>query len=469
MALPVILFNATSGSDTAASGAGPATALTNTDASTDGTGLVVTVPNADLSGVAVDGSHVIWVKTVSGRQYGKITAKASSGTAGANVTVATAFATGLTGRTYGIGGKRKTLDHADSRTLFADAKPGWIARLEQAGGAQVLTATLSITANGDVTDGNIVLEGDSASARAVVTTATSSTPLITLGSTGIGRWTFRNCTFSNTAGTRANGFRTTLANAQGVLFDNCVLDGFNVGIESDYLVNFAFPQLLLRETEIKNCVSHAIINAWTTVMLGCHLHDNGGDGYNGASSIVAINPWHLTAIHCVFEGNNRGVSMCSGDSDRGMVFVNCDFNGNTGDGLRGDQATALNLVAVVNSIFWGNGGYGINFPNHPPMAQVNLCNAFGSNTSGARNNFPAGTGGVTLTGNPWVDAAAGDYDLDNVANEGAACRSAGWPGLFQTGGMGATQGYADIGASRHPDPVGGSGVSRGRVVNAGGG
>src|SRR5262245_26848761 len=100
MGLPIIRFNSSTGSDTAASGAGPGDGTTGgstlsgaSNGSTNATGLIVTVPSADLTNVLTDGSHVIYLAdaTAGNRNFGKITAKANSGTASANVTVSDAF------------------------------------------------------------------------------------------------------------------------------------------------------------------------------------------------------------------------------------------------------------------------------------------------------------------------------------------------------------------------------------------
>ena len=73
MAVPTLLFNTGSGSDTAASGAGPTTALSGTAASYSES--VFTLDGSpDLSGVSTDGPHVIWVDTSTGRKFFTINA-----------------------------------------------------------------------------------------------------------------------------------------------------------------------------------------------------------------------------------------------------------------------------------------------------------------------------------------------------------------------------------------------------------
>src|SRR5688500_18477061 len=101
-----ILFNSSTGSDTAASGAGPATALTGTAASYSGSGFTLD-GSPDLSGV-VAGTAILYVATSTGRKFFDITSVDD----GANtVTVVTAPAGTATGLTWAIGGKRATFDH----------------------------------------------------------------------------------------------------------------------------------------------------------------------------------------------------------------------------------------------------------------------------------------------------------------------------------------------------------------------
>jgi hypothetical protein len=65
-----------------------------------------------------------------------------------------------------------------------------------------------------------------------------------------------------------------------------------------------------------------------------------------------------------------------------------------------------------------------------------------TNFSGRNSNF------VTLTGDPFVNAAGGNFALNNTVGAGADCRAAGIPGAFPGG---TTTGYLDIGAVQHRD------------------
>lgn len=146
MALPVFTYNFSTGSDTAASGAGPATAVTgaagaSTGADTGGVPSTTIILNGspDLSGVATDGSHAIWIDDTAGnRHLSKITAKVAS----TSVTVEDSFnIANASAKAWAIGGKRKTFSNDTSNTDLSDLHSGWVWELED-------TATFDLGATG---------------------------------------------------------------------------------------------------------------------------------------------------------------------------------------------------------------------------------------------------------------------------------------------------------------------------------
>lgn len=107
MAYPTILIDVATGSDTAASGAGPATAVTGSKARTRNTasqlrvGFFETTP-PDLSGVLTDGSHVVYVaiSTSGARNFSSINAvKNTQQTDTGNMTSASAVLSNLASTT----------------------------------------------------------------------------------------------------------------------------------------------------------------------------------------------------------------------------------------------------------------------------------------------------------------------------------------------------------------------------------
>lgn len=113
--------------------------------------------------------------------------------------------------------------------------------------------------------------------------------------------------------------------------------------------------------------------------------------------------------------------------------------------------------SIFNNIFTNNGTYGINASNASLSASGTQAtpfihhNAYYNNTTAAYTGIVAGTGDVTLTGNPYVSVGS-NFALNNTTGQGAACRAAGSPGLLPLNGNVGT-GYLDIGPLQHQDPA----------------
>lgn len=84
--------------------------------------------------------------------------------------------------------------------------------------------------------------------------------------------------------------------------------------------------------------------------------------------------------------------------------------------------------AVTNNLLTNNGGYGMNVTTSNTafndFAIFARGNAFYNNTSGEMNNL-TDVDNVTLSGDPYTDAASDDYTLNDTAGGGAACKNAG--------------------------------------------
>ena len=152
-----------------------------------------------------------------------------------------------------------------------------------------------------------------------------------------------------------------------------------------------------------------------------------------------------------------------------FIFGNL-FHGNGGNGLSLACSTTVAMWFHANNVYYGNSLYGLNLTaafaatiaNNTKIVDAN--NAFGGNTSGARNNVAAGAAEVTLTGDPCTNAASGDFTLNSTAGAGAACRGVGWPSALPYPGSGRNN-YPDIGALQHADSGGSSTVVAVQVTN----
>jgi hypothetical protein len=188
--------------------------------------------------------------------------------------------------------------------------------------------------------------------------------------------------------------------------------------------------------------------------INCHAHDNPCPGF----ILFRLN----ICLDCVSESNtgasSHGFSIGHSVVFRGNVAYN---NGGHGCLIASDFYVGN---SIRSNIFSQNAGYGLIAQN--PVFPANAMmdgNAYYSNTSGARSNIDGTTGiyainpytnvyDVTLSGDPFVDAANGDFRLNNTAGAGAACRAAGFPKSVPGR---AALGYRDMGALQHQDSGGG--------------
>jgi hypothetical protein len=239
---------------------------------------------------------------------------------------------------------------------------------------------------------------------------------------------------------------------------NVIIDG-NSKTSICGVSNAGYTHGICNNVKAINCTNYGFNGVWTT---NC---EGSGCGTNPAFG-------SCTCLGCTAHGNTAGgFSLCSvmfclayGNTGNGFTWgsfdvylkVNSTAYNNTGDGfsLGGNYGNINTCVAYLN------GGYGFNV-----VSQNTLFNcAAGSNTSGDFNSAGiVNVGPITLTADPFTNAAGGDFSLNTTAGGGAACRAAGFPGAFPGG---TTTGYLDIGAVQHQDSGGGT---AGMLYHTGGG
>lgn len=261
--------------------------------------------------------------------------------------------------------------------------------------------------------------------QATIQTATNSVNLLTFSS--VVGFEFRNFILKNTAATTGYGAYASGTSDQ-IAFRNCVFNGFSIGVNG--ATTAFFYTIVLVGCEIKSCTSHGIQNEGFTYCLGCYIHGNTGDGVrsDGNNSSVVVCERTVCASNGTVGFNDKGASTV-----RSFILLNCVAYNNTGDGVAVTQGSNTQTLVAMNCIAYGNGGFGFNFPSvssggAPLSLSIQQNNAFGSNTSGARNTgAPIGVSDVTLTGDPFTSGSTGDFSLNSTAGAGAACKQAGWP------------------------------------------
>lgn len=190
-----------------------------------------------------------------------------------------------------------------------------------------------------------------------------------------------------------------------------------------------------------------------------------------------------TAFYCVSEECSTGFHLGGGGNGSNVSF--CLAINNTGNGFTGGGAANSCGVSVLNCVAYGNGSNGLNIVGVTGRYVVQNCifsnngaygvscstsfnyiaegnNAYYANTSGSRNNFPSGNNDVILSADPFTNAAANDFTLNNDTSGGALLRGGGFPGELL--GLPGVIGYVDIGVYQHQDSGGGGGTTRFPVI-----
>lgn len=426
MALPKIVFNATTGSDTAASGAGPSTAVTGSAAAhTDGVAsATITLTNSpDLSGVATDGSHCLWLKTPSGRQFSKIVGVDDTGK---TVTVEDTFTIASDSAVdYAIGGKRATWDNTDSRKIFADAKAGWVIETET---DQTLTSVVDVGASG-TNSGYITVRGNTDNPRPVVTQSASGDYGFDLASATYGEqicWEFAALHFKHSGATRQYMFRAQeWISGPVFIWRNCICGDVPKGNNPSGLITYGNQRVpvVLIDCTIRYCSSVAInCGASTPQLYHCHIHHCGGAvrwyGWDGDFLLIDGCLFHDCSGHAIQNSSKTG--------DKPVIIRNSIFANNGGTGIKGNSSGGERYWHISQNIFAGNGGYGIDLLE----SQINSglseldWNAYYNNTSGNISNGSIGPNSIQLTADPFVDAANGDFNINDAPGGGALLRAA---------------------------------------------
>lgn len=458
MAFPVVLVNSATGSDTAASGAGPGTAITGAAGVSAGDGLSVTLDGSpDLSGVATDGSAVLFFNdtTAGNKNFVKITA-VNNGTK--VVTVANALGFTLT-KAWAIGGKRASIAGTLSIKLFSnnsaagDALPGWAVEMENAH-AETIAATYTLRRAGDGTIGPIELRGTAGAATMPVLTFSNNGTAIT-----------HNLSFVNLRGFEIKNSNATKTASVGVVLSSsaalCEITGLKINDSSNKFwkgITHAGGGTNIRDCDIGNTASMGIQSTSATFALwikGCRIYSTAGNAIDITSS--STGPDFGIEDTLIYGVTGIGISLAltgstTSFSHFGFRINRCTIDTCSSDGVRvtssASQYVGWGLSEIVSCQITGNGGYGVNFSNgSPPVAaqlsgvmRIDYCN-FG--TGGSINT----SGDVSVSGVKGSNcvAVAPAYTGSGNYAVGAASASLGYPGII---GAGSTRSYMDIGVAQ---------------------
>jgi hypothetical protein len=125
---------------------------------------------------------------------------------------------------------------------------------------------------------------------------------------------------------------------------------------------------------------------------------------------------------------------------------------NAADGVR-INSDADNNIRLRNNIIMGNGGFGLNAATVTAAFWLSGDrNAFKDNASGNFATFynqEQFTRSITLTADPFLNAAAGSFGLNSTAGGGALLRWGVTNLVLQGFNSGSTTNFLDIGAAQH--------------------
>ena len=298
--------------------------------------------------------------------------------------------------------------------------------------------------------------GDDTGTMPILTSATNDIALVTLNAASY-NW-FENIKFTHTAATRGIAFSFVTADSDYFRCVNCVADGVLNFISYG---TFADDLLISRST-ILNTTGHAItgatINGFSLDRSAIYNTGAGAGTFDGVRTTGSSDVNISASIIALSSG--RGLDLENAGSNA-VVIDHSAIIDNVSDGIGTNDNGTDTAFSILfrNNVLWSNGGYGFNPYNAGAttaylnsVVVANYGNAYGDNTSGARNKLSAGQGDVAITGNPFIDCDATlDCDLNNTAGAGADLRAAGLPGVVGATGTTATTGFLDIGVSQHED------------------
>jgi hypothetical protein len=160
-------------------------------------------------------------------------------------------------------------------------------------------------------------------------------------------------------------------------------------------------------------------------------------GTHGTTAALNLQTAYTATLHnvAVTESAGDGIHINrTGNSGRHTDWMlrNCTVADCTGDGVEMTGTSTANTtpswnVYILNSLFAGNGGWAVNAASNN-MGSCGFIgfNGFYNNTSGTYSNSTVTKGDdVTLTADPFTDAANDDYTINNTAGGGADLKAAG--------------------------------------------
>ena len=388
-----LLFNSTSGSDTTASGSSAGANVYGSGASTASASAVVT----GITTTGVQAGDLLWVQSSSGRQFSVI-ASVDSGT---QVTCDDTFANTESSRTWAIGGKRATLD--SSVELFEynyNTGKSYDVELQT---DQTLTQPFNGSGGRGIT---INVYSDDPTTRRSVTT---SAQYMFMG----GAIKLRDLElYSTYSGNASVFFASTGSTVQAVFANihNCILGNqtnpwYTVGSQSAAYVYFEANQCVFQN------FSWNVIYRLQSQVMNSLFRNN--DAYIYATSTFDTGTYSPYFVGCLMHDNAEGFYFQSGFG--GMIVGNVVHNCATSQPAVAIGRTDMTAKTIQKNIF--------SSCSNSPRTDCNWVARQNAYYNSGWSGFDDELDPITLTADPFVDAANGDFNLNADSGGGATLRA----------------------------------------------
>ena len=326
-----------SGSDTAASGCGPATAVYGTGASiTSGsTTIDLSVDSPDLSGVAAD--DLLWVDASSGRQFTRILS-VDNVSKTVTTTSNNLYSVTESGKNWGIGGKRATLSGLDNfmtyrMTSSYTGDMGYYGITIEDN--QTITSKFPSTDVSHQVDN--IIKGSGFPRPIITCSQPAGDPAFRTGWSNGGRWFFSNLEFNHTNNSATDEFLSVYGSNGTFFAENCKFGSpgdLNVFSKDGYL-QF---ELINCEVYCSSFSQYEIISS--IVLRGTSIIGN-------KSSVFIATRANTTVESCVIA---NFTSCFSGYANMGTYYITNSIFDNI-DNLFYDSGSNLNFYANHNNCY----------------------------------------------------------------------------------------------------------------------
>ena len=466
----IIYTGDTSGNDGNGGTNVPSSALTDTTEGetieTFGSTTMTFSGTLDLTGVGGnDSGDVIWVDTPSGERHLFTVASYTGGVSTCTGIVTDQAADGSdSALAWGIGGKRSTIDNDVGNPDFQDGLDGWEFELEDNG----VDYTPDCSSSGSIPivfsqgvgldEGPIVIRSAAGDRATIVHNNPNDNvgALFSLNTAGTSV-RFEDINLRNEGFSWSGNFliHQSQSNSQVVLL-RVDFDSNDIG--APYYGNACGKVVAIHSAFHGSVGQGLFLNSGreSQVFIGCVFSDNAFYGvYLNQSTGFQGSAYY----NCIFRDNGSDglYARPSAGATTLACVENCVFDSNIGAGIRINGT--MNLIGgpynIINNIITNNGDHGIDVDTagqenlHEHKVYENF-NAFYGNTGSEVANMTQGADDITLTADPYEDAASDDYSLNNAAGGGALCKAAGFPSTWPFGGNDDAK--VDIGAVAYEAP-----------------